>query len=334
MTVPWMTSPARVVDAGHPHRGDARLEPRPRCGPGRAAAWGAARAAGPEVGPEAGDHEQQSADEGERVPARVGLAGRSARPRCMSRMAASPALRMMAKPIGMPASSSRSIQPQPIHRPTSVGGQRPRAAGSRTAAGAGGSVMAWPPARPDGRALRRRTRVTLSSTPQTVTRHSASATILRLILLVPDVRSTKVIGTSRTTQAALQRPPGQVDLEAVALRRDLVQVELAQRVGAERAVAAGGVVDRHAEHEPRVGAAAPGDELAALGPVLGPAARHPAGAQDEVGVPERVEQPRQLLGLVRAVGVHLDDDVVALLQGPGEPGQVGGAEALLARAGA
>jgi hypothetical protein len=33
---------------------------------------------------------------------------------------------------------------------------------------------------------------------------------------------------------------------------------------------------------------------------------------------------------VRAVGVHLHDDVVALVLGPGEPGHVRGAEALLA----
>ena len=35
---------------------------------------------------------------------------------------------------------------------------------------------------------------------------------------------------------------------------------------------------------------------------------------------------------MRAVGVHLDDDVVAVLERPVEAGEVGGAEALLALA--
>ena len=38
---------------------------------------------------------------------------------------------------------------------------------------------------------------------------------------------------------------------------------------------------------------------------------------------QRGQQPGQLLGGVRAVGVHLDDDVVAVLAGPGEAGDVG-----------
>ncbi len=39
-----------------------------------------------------------------------------------------------------------------------------------------------------------------------------------------------------------------------------------------------------------------------------------------------------MLGPVRAVGVHLDDGVVARVEGPAEPGEVGGPQALLAGA--
>jgi hypothetical protein len=81
---------------------------------------------------------------------------------------------------------------------------------------------------------------------------SASATIARLILLVPTPRSTNVIGTSSTAQAAADGALRQVDLEAVALRGDVVQVELLERRPAERAVAAGGVAQVDAEREPRV----------------------------------------------------------------------------------
>ena len=42
-----------------------------------------------------------------------------------------------------------------------------------------------------------------------------------------------------------------------------------------------------------------------------------------------VEEPRQLLGLVRAVGVHLADHVVAPVQGHPEAGQVRRAQTLL-----
>ena len=63
--------------------------------------------------------------------------------------------------------------------------------------------------------LRRRCR-----TPHWVTRHSASRTIAPLILVSPRSRSTNVIGTSTTRKPAAHRPPGQVDLEAVALRGD------------------------------------------------------------------------------------------------------------------
>jgi hypothetical protein len=61
------------------------------------------------------------------------------------------------------------------------------------------------------------------------------------------------------------------------------------------------------------------------------AAGHVAGAEHQVGVGGRVEQGGQVLGGVRSVGVHLDDELVVALQRAGEPGQVGGAEPVLAR---
>ena len=45
-----------------------------------------------------------------------------------------------------------------------------------------------------------------------------------------------------------------------------------------------------------------------------------------------VEHPPQVLGSVRPVGVHLDERVVALLERPGEPVEVGRAQTLLAGA--
>src|SRR5690606_11155194 len=65
-------------------------------------------------------------------------------------------------------------------------------------------------------------------------------------------------------------------------------------------------------------------------------ARHPARPDHEVGRdavgtrPGGDEQPREVLGAVRPVGVHLDDGVVVALERPPEAVEVGAPEPLLA----
>ena len=126
------------------------------------------------------------------------------------------------------------------------------------------------------------------------------------------------------------RPPRKVDLEAVTLRRDRVDVDLLQHRHPVGPVAAGGVLDRHAEREPGVEVRAPREQEPVGRPVHHGAAAHPAGAEHHVGRTQGVEQLRQFLGRVRAVGVHLDHGVVPVLGRPAEPGHVRRAEALLA----
>jgi hypothetical protein len=58
----------------------------------------------------------------------------------------------------------------------------------------------------------------------------------------------------------------------------------------------------------------------------------PPRTQHQVGVTQRVEHRGQLLGLVGAVSVHLDQHGVAALQAPGEASHVRGGQALLAQA--
>ncbi|EGJ78712.1 putative glycosyl transferase [Streptomyces sp. Tu6071] len=125
---------------------------------------------------------------------------------------------------------------------------------------------------------------------------------------------------------------GQVDLEAVALRLDVREAEAAQGRGAEGAETAGDVAQRDIEQEAGVRGAAAREEFAGLGPVDDATARDPAGAEDEVGVAQGGQEPGKLLGLVRAVRVHLDEDVEAVVEAPGETGEVGGAEPFLALA--
>ncbi|KQR43791.1 hypothetical protein ASF82_09210 [Frigoribacterium sp. Leaf164] len=133
-------------------------------------------------------------------------------------------------------------------------------------------------------------------------------------------------------EAGLQRPPEQVDLEAVAARLDLVEVDAPEGLGPEGPEAAGGVGDRDAEGAAGVPAAAAAEQPAAQRPVLDAAAGHPARAEHEVVVGEQGDQGGKVLRVVGAVGVHLDEGRVAALEPPGEAGQVRGAEAGLAGA--
>src|SRR4249919_3298396 len=81
----------------------------------------------------------------------------------------------------------------------------------------------------------------------------------------------------------------------------------------------------------RVEAAAARDELARHPPVLGAAALDPARSDHHVGAgPRALEHRLQVPGVVREVGVHLEDEVVAVGDGAAEAGEVGGAEPELA----
>ena len=81
-----------------------------------------------------------------------------------------------------------------------------------------------------------------------------------------------------------------------------------------------------------VGAAAAADQPPPRPPLGDPAAGDVARPEHQVGVGGRAEQPRQVGRVVREVGVHLGDQLGAAGQRPAEAGDVGGTEALLARA--
>jgi len=57
---------------------------------------------------------------------------------------------------------------------------------------------------------------------------------------------------------------------------------------------------------------------------------HPTRAEDDIGIREGFQQTAKLFGLVRSVGVHLDKDVIALVERRREPGEVGRAQPFLA----
>src|SRR5699024_6930471 len=76
--------------------------------------------------------------------------------------------------------------------------------------------------------------------------------------------------------------------------------------------------------------AATGEELAVGRPVHGLAALNVAGTQDELrAIVDLVQQQVELLRGVGAVGVHLAENLITVLDAPLETGQVGPTEAAL-----
>src|SRR5206468_6983568 len=121
----------------------------------------------------------------------------------------------------------------------------------------------------------------------------------------------------------------QVDLEAVSGRLHLVQADRPQRGGTVGAESRGRVADAEAEHDPGVDVGRAGQRLTGLRPVDYLAAVYPPGSDGQVCAVQRGDQAGQVLGLVRAVRVHLDDHVVTALERPAEPRDVGLAQARL-----
>ena len=91
---------------------------------------------------------------------------------------------------------------------------------------------------------------------------------------------------------------------------------------AESTVTARRIVQRNAQHHSGVGVAALRQDLPALRPILCSTTGYPPRAQHEVSVRQRVQKTVQLLGLVRPVGIHFDENLEFALESPGEPGDV------------
>src|SRR5512134_2524034 len=133
----------------------------------------------------------------------------------------------------------------------------------------------------------------------------------------------------RHAEARADGAGGELELEGVARALDGAELDRLEHLAAEALEAAGEVPHVHAEDGPRVEAAASREDAPPEPPVHGPAARHVARAEHEVHVARASEQGREVAGVVGEVGVHLEDEVVAALERPGEAGQVRLAQALL-----
>jgi hypothetical protein len=121
--------------------------------------------------------------------------------------------------------------------------------------------------------------------------------------------------------------PGDLHLEAVPLRRDARGIQPREGGGAEDPEAGRDVADARSQRDAGVGVAAPRDELAHEGPVAHGSTGNPPGADHEVGTGARErDHGREVGRIVRAVGIDLDDEVVATLSRDGEAREVGAAE--------
>ncbi len=163
------------------------------------------------------------------------------------------------------------------------------------------------------------------------TTNSASTRIRRLILDWPTRRSRNVIGTSTTRAPSATGAVGHLDLEHVPTRPDTVERHRREGRRSPRLEPAGQVVGAQAQDESREQRPAARDHPPHDPPVHHAAAGRVARPDHQVRPVghDRLHQGRQRTGIVRPVGIHLDDHRRAPVQGLAEAVEVGAAEALL-----
>ena len=132
-------------------------------------------------------------------------------------------------------------------------------------------------------------------------------------------------------RAEARRPVGHLDLEDVPAGADALERQARERGRPPGLEAAGEVVGRQPEDDPREGGPAARDEPAEQPPVLHAASLRVARPDHEVGpVPrDRGDQGGQHRGVMRPVRVHLDHDGRATCEGHAEPVEVRAPKALL-----
>ena len=120
------------------------------------------------------------------------------------------------------------------------------------------------------------------------------------------------------------------DLEAVSLHLDRIQVNGLQYFPGIAHEAGGGVEHPYPQDGPDIGRRVIGHDDAADGPVHDAHAVAVTRTYGEVAPLFRASgvQAKQIVGIVGKVGIHLEDVIVAMVQGPAEAGQIGGSESL------
>ena len=136
-------------------------------------------------------------------------------------------------------------------------------------------------------------------------------------------------GHLNDTSALSPDPVSELDLEAVTVRTNFVQVDGGEGLFSEALEAAGGIAERHAGDELDVAGCAEAKHEASEGPVDHTDAIAVARAKHEVAVTRRFQEAWNVLRIVREITVHLENELVVALEGPSKTGAVGSAEAIL-----
>jgi hypothetical protein len=162
---------------------------------------------------------------------------------------------------------------------------------------------------------------------------NASRKILRDIFDCPTRRSMNTIGISSTRKPGLQRPVFHLDLKPVTFGTDAREVDALEGLAPPAEKPGGQVADRNPEDGTGIEAAPAADDLASQPPVDRAAALHVARADDQPGAgPGPPEHLGKVAGIVREVGVHLDEELVPVVEAAAEALLVGGAQPELAGA--
>src|SRR5713226_4078897 len=128
------------------------------------------------------------------------------------------------------------------------------------------------------------------------------------------------------------RAPHHLDLERVALRQHVVQPHMSEQVPRVAPESGGAVAGLQAEEHAAVEVGAPGQQPAVVRPTFDRAARYVAGPDREsAGPPRRFHDAVEVAGEMRAVGIHLDEELGAIGESDSERFFVRTAESKLAR---
>ena len=141
------------------------------------------------------------------------------------------------------------------------------------------------------------------------TSHIASQTIRLDIFDVPACRSTNTIGYLDDREALPPAPEVHLDLERVAVRPDRAEFDRLQHLAAEALEAARGVAERQSRDDMRVDVREVAEEEPLERPVDDVGARDVARTQNDIVLLGSADEIRDDVGVVREVGVHLDDEV-------------------------
>src|SRR5579885_954100 len=110
-------------------------------------------------------------------------------------------------------------------------------------------------------------------------------------------------------------PVGHLDLEAIALRANRLELDALQHRAPVATVAGGAIPNLQAQHRAGKNVAAPADKAPKKRPVGRAPSRNIAGADHQVGLLNLFQEIGQIARIMRKIGVHLKGGIIAIRKG-------------------